>query len=207
MPPTTRGLIVGLAMLVLGLAVLVLAHRRDAGAQPMSSTEIIDDALKGWPRPELQPGRTDAQIATAIAGYARTLYEGKYFSGAVLAARAGKVVASSAYGLANIATRAPNILDTRFNIASINKSFTKIAIAQLAEAGRLSLDDTLKSHLPDLPVPGADRITIRQLVEHRSGMGNLLGLRYRAASPVVERAGRRQAAVAEVDELDAQPIL
>src|SRR5262249_52026707 len=141
------------------------------------------DPTADWPKPALRPGLSDAQIAAAIADHAKKLHDTQHFSGVVLAAKAGKVIVSRAYGLADIASRTPNTLDTRFNIGSLNKLFTKVAIAQLAEAGKLSLDDTLKARLPRLPVPSADKITIRQLLDHRSGLGDIFGAKYDAAPP------------------------
>jgi CubicO group peptidase (beta-lactamase class C family) len=76
-----------------------------------------------------------------------------------------------------------NSVDTKFNIGSINKAFTKAAIEQLAKQGKLSLDDTVRKHLPDYPSGAADRITIRQLLEHRSGLGDIFGPKYFNAPP------------------------
>jgi CubicO group peptidase (beta-lactamase class C family) len=140
-------------------------------------------AAVDWPRPELRPGLSDAQIAAGITAYAQQLRDAGHFSGVVLAAKADKIVAERAYGQASAATGAANTLDTRFDVGSIGKLFTRVALAQLAAAGKLSLDDTLKSHLPALPVPSSDRITLRQLAEHRSGMGDIFGPRFDAAPP------------------------
>jgi CubicO group peptidase (beta-lactamase class C family) len=60
--------------------------------------------------------------------------------------------------------------DTRFNIGSIGKSFTAVAIMQLVEEGKLSLTDTIARHLPDYPRPAADAITVHHLLTHRSGL-------------------------------------
>jgi D-alanyl-D-alanine carboxypeptidase len=170
------------ALLIVGLASIAIGPRAVVG-QPHAGPAAAADLTRDWPKPELRAGLSDAQIAASIAAYAKQLHDARHFSGVVLAARAGKIVVSGAYGLANIAANTPNTLDTRFNIGSLNKLFTRVAIAQLAEAGRLSLDDTLRTHLPQLPVPGADRISIRQLLEHRSGMGDIFGPRYDAAPP------------------------
>ena len=50
-----------------------------------------------------------------------------------------------------------------------------MAVAQLAARGKLALTDTLAKHLPDLPVPSSDRITLQQFVSHTSGMGDIFG--------------------------------
>lgn len=110
-------------------------------------------------------------------------FDDKQFSGVILVAKDGEPVLTRAWGLADVATNTPNTMDTKFNIGSINKFFTKTAIAQLAESGKLSLDDTIRKHLPDYPSPVADKITIAQLVDHKAGLGDIFGDRYQAAPP------------------------
>ncbi len=97
------------------------------------------------------------------------------FSGVVLLADDGKPILSRAWGYADAEQKVPNREDTKFNLGSINKIFTQVAIGQLAAAGKLSLDDTVRKHLPDYPSPAADKITIQQLIEHRSGLGDFFG--------------------------------
>ena len=124
----------------------------------------------------------DAQEAGIVAAVQK-LVDANQFSGSLLVAKDGKPIVEKAWGLADVSVKAPNTIDTKFNIGSINKFFTKTAIAQLAQAGKLSLDDTIRKHLPDYPSAVADRITIRQLIEHRSGLGDMFGDRYDAAPP------------------------
>jgi CubicO group peptidase (beta-lactamase class C family) len=96
------------------------------------------------------------------------------FSGTVIVASDGKVVYSAAYGDANKDHRIPNRLDTSFNIGSIGKVFTAVAIMQLVEAEKLRLDDKLAQHLPDFPFPQKDAITLQQLLNHSSGLGDYM---------------------------------
>lgn len=96
------------------------------------------------------------------------------FSGTVIVAHNGRIVHASAHGEANKDHRVPNRLDTRHNIGSIGKLFTAVAIMQLVEAGKLRLDDTLALHLPDYPFPEKDAITIQQLLNHSSGLGDYM---------------------------------
>jgi CubicO group peptidase (beta-lactamase class C family) len=65
----------------------------------------------------------------------------------------------------------PNNIETAFNVGSINKFFTEIAIQQLADQGKISLDSTLGTYWPDYPNAPVRKVTIRQLLEHRSGIG------------------------------------
>ncbi len=93
-----------------------------------------------------------------------SLAAAQQFSGVVLIARGGSPVVEKAYGTGN------NI-ETAFNLGSINKLFTQIAIRQLAAQGKINLDSTLGRYWPDYPNVGARRATIRQMLDHRSGIG------------------------------------
>jgi CubicO group peptidase (beta-lactamase class C family) len=92
------------------------------------------------------------------------------FSGAVLAAEGDSLVFEGAFGLANREWKILNTLDTRFRIASISKPFTKILVLQQVENGNLKLDDVIADHIPEYSGPGADVITVEQLLTHRSGI-------------------------------------
>jgi CubicO group peptidase (beta-lactamase class C family) len=99
------------------------------------------------------------------------------FSGVVVLARGGAPVWERAYGMADREARRPNDVETAFNLGSINKAFTQIAVRQLADVGKIHPDSTLAWHWPDYPnAEVARRVTIRQLLQHRSGIGgNIFG--------------------------------
>ena len=65
---------------------------------------------------------------------------------------------------------------TTYHVFSITKTFTALAILQLAEHGKLNIDEPIANHLPELPYPGA--ITIRQLLTHSGGIPNPMPLRW-----------------------------
>src|SRR5206468_439291 len=91
------------------------------------------------------------------------------FSGAVLLAKDGAPVFERAYGFADREAHTPNTIETAFNLGSINKFFTQIAIRQLADAGKLDVDSSLARAWPDYPNQDvARRVTVRQLLQHRS---------------------------------------
>jgi CubicO group peptidase (beta-lactamase class C family) len=93
------------------------------------------------------------------------------FSGVALIGRDDAIDAEMAFGLADPSGGRRNTAATRFNLGSINKTFTAIGIAQLIERGGLRLDDKLITYLPDYPnTNAASRISIRQLLTHRSGI-------------------------------------
>jgi CubicO group peptidase (beta-lactamase class C family) len=90
------------------------------------------------------------------------------FSGSVLVAKGDEIIVSKGYGSANREHDAPNTPQTVFRIGSMTKSFTAIAIMQLAEGGWLSVDDKLSQHLPDFP--NGEQITLAQLLSNTSGI-------------------------------------
>lgn len=129
--------------------------------------------------PEIPPGAarppptTDAARADALADYVRRLADADIFSGAVLLAKDGEVLWSGAFGEANKDFGAPNAIDTKFNLGSMNKMFTAVAIAQLVERGELAFGDPLSKYLPDFPDPeSAGKIRIEHLLTHTSGLGS-----------------------------------
>jgi CubicO group peptidase (beta-lactamase class C family) len=93
------------------------------------------------------------------------------FSGIVLIAQGTKVLARKAYGLADLSAKIPVKPEMVFRIASLSKTFTAAAIEMLIEQGRIHLEDRLIAFVPGFP--NGDRITIRDLLLHRSGVGVL----------------------------------
>jgi len=94
------------------------------------------------------------------------------FSGVAVVAKNGVPVFQRAYGMADRERGVANNPETAFNLGSINKIFTQIAILQLRAAGKLDLDSTLATYWPDYPNKEvARKITIRQLMRHTSGIG------------------------------------
>jgi CubicO group peptidase (beta-lactamase class C family) len=102
------------------------------------------------------------------------------FSGVVYAARDGKPIVSEARGVTGATPQGAITADTTFNIGSLNKMFTAVAIGQMADAGKLRFDDALGRHLPGLP-PALAAVTIHQLLTHTSGAGNYFVPQNRAA--------------------------
>ncbi len=90
------------------------------------------------------------------------------FSGCVLVAKYAKVLARRCYGGANYELRVVNTPTSRFHIASLTKSFTAAAILILAQQGKLHLGDPLSRYIPNFP--SGDKITIRNLLDHTSGI-------------------------------------
>src|ERR1700686_5310040 len=132
-----------------------------AAQQPSAGGATV--SLSPIPQTELVRRLTASVDGLAKAGQ---------FSGVVLLARNGAPVFQRAYGLADRERGVANDPETAFNLGSINKIFTQIAILQLRYAGKLALDSTLATYWPDYPNKEvAHRITIRQLLRHTSGIG------------------------------------
>jgi D-alanyl-D-alanine carboxypeptidase len=131
------------------------------------------------------PGSALAQTTdtalTRVDQWIRARAEADSFSGAVLVARNGIPLLRRGYGLANRETKEAVRPDTRFNLGSIDKLITRIAIWQLVAAGKLQLDVAVGRYLPDYPNETVrERVTARQLYEMRSGVGNFMNEEYLA---------------------------
>jgi CubicO group peptidase (beta-lactamase class C family) len=94
------------------------------------------------------------------------------FSGNVLLAYRGRPVLIRSYGMANKQLSIPNDADTIFNLASVTKCFTSIAIAQLVQQERVAFYETLGTYLDGFPAEIANTVTVHQLLTHTSGMGD-----------------------------------
>jgi CubicO group peptidase (beta-lactamase class C family) len=115
-------------------------------------------------------------LPRVIDEYTTRLADANLFSGVVLLARDGEVLFHKAYGVADRNWEIPCRPDTKFNIASMGKMFTAVAVAQLAEQGKLSFEDTVAKHLGAewLPTEITERVRIKHLLSHTSGLGNYL---------------------------------
>ncbi|MCW1402195.1 beta-lactamase family protein [Novosphingobium sp. MW5] len=140
----------------------------------------------------LTPEET-AQIDTSVS---RILADTGIPAAQVAVVRDGKIVLSRAWGKAS-ASRGEATPQMRFQIASISKQFLAALMLMLENEGKLSLDDKVAKYLPE--VTGADRITIRQLLSHTSGLQDYWPQDYAftameqptTPSGIVERWGRK----------------
>lgn len=126
------------------------------------------------PPPPGTPGAaqlSDPQLAHWLDGYLSRLAAADVFSGSILVAKNGRPFFQKAYGLASQSFKVSNRVDTKFNLGSMNKMFTAVAIAQLVEQGKLSFDDTIGKVLPDYPNREvAEKVKIHHLLTHTSGL-------------------------------------
>ncbi len=134
-------------------------------------------------RPPPSKQLSDEEVARSLDDFLTKLAAADGFSGAVLLAKDGRVIFEKAYGVANKDFNVPNRVDTKFNLGSMNKMFTAVAVAQLVEAGKLSFDDPLSKFLPDFPDrESADKIKIKHLLTHTSGLGSYFNQQFAEGS-------------------------
>jgi CubicO group peptidase (beta-lactamase class C family) len=132
--------------------------------------------------PATPASMTEAQLVEALDKHLSQAVTADEFSGTVLVAKKESIVFQKAYGLASKEYNVPNRVDTKFNLGSINKIFTQVAIGQLVKQGKLSFDDKLGKYLPDYPNRDAvEKVTIRQLLDMKSGIGDFFGPEFEGA--------------------------
>ena len=135
-------------ILCLVLALVTLTVSLVANALAFPSADSLAARVDSLILPQIKPGGPGCSIAVI---------------------RDGETVFERGYGLANLDWAIPNRPATVFHIASVSKQFTAACIVLLAEDGKLSLDDDIRSWLPEIRDYG-QRITIRNLINHTSGI-------------------------------------
>jgi CubicO group peptidase (beta-lactamase class C family) len=114
----------------------------------------------------------DLRPGGAFDRYLRDLAARDRFSGVVLLAHGGRPVLQRAYGLADRVRAVPNHAGTRFNVASVTKSLTAVAVLRLVERGDLALDTMVGAVLDGFSPAVAGAVTVHHLLTHTSGLGS-----------------------------------
>jgi CubicO group peptidase (beta-lactamase class C family) len=117
---------------------------------------------------------SDDEIVQRIEKCISKLQEDEEFSGAILVTKDGLSILNETIGDANKSFEIPNNINTKFNIASVGKVFTSLAIVQLADQGKLSYDDAISKYVPAdwLDPAVCEKIQIKHLLTHTSGLGD-----------------------------------
>jgi CubicO group peptidase (beta-lactamase class C family) len=90
---------------------------------------------------------------------------------AVLVVRDGKLILEKGYGTADLGRKTPVTSESNFDLASMSKPFTALAVMILADRGKLGFDDDVRKYLPELAAPPGPRpVRIRDLLQHTSGI-------------------------------------
>lgn len=93
------------------------------------------------------------------------------FNGNVLIVQKGQILYQNSFGFAHLRDKDSLTSDSRFQLASLSKPFTAIAILKLIQEGRVSLDDSVQRFFPDFPYHG---VKVDMLLSHRSGLPNYI---------------------------------
>ena len=149
----------------------------DAGAYTVELLVAGDDAdAAGSYEVTLLRHEPVATDPGRLADQMMARFDGEHSPGAAVRVwRDGRTLFSKTYGMANLAYGIPFEPDTRTNIGSTSKQFTAFAIMLQAERGLLSLDDDIRTHIPELPAFDGT-IQVRHLVTHTSGLREFLNL-------------------------------
>lgn len=149
-----------LAFIAISFATVFICNKFSSKQQPDISTIAFT--------PEVKITYTNEQI-NKIDTAINKLCNNKNFNGAILIGQKDSVLYKRTYGYANIRTKELNTDTTAFQLASVSKQFTAVAILQLYERGKLKLNDFVTDYIPSFPY---SNITIHQLLVHRSGLPN-----------------------------------
>ena len=141
------------------------------------------------PAGPVEPPLTEKEALAEIQSVMARVKAKNWYSGTVLVARGADILLTDFAGEANKGDHAPINIDTKFNLGSMNKMFTSIAIARLVEAGKLSFDDPAGKYLDEtwLPKDVTDKITVRHLITHTSGLGSYFNEVYDKSSRALFR--------------------
>jgi CubicO group peptidase (beta-lactamase class C family) len=93
------------------------------------------------------------------------------FNGNVLIVQKGKILYQNSFGFAHLKAKDTLTADSRFQLASLSKPFTAVAVLKLIQEGRVSLDDSVQRFFPDFPYHG---VKVDMLLSHRSGLPNYI---------------------------------
>jgi len=109
----------------------------------------------------------------ALDAFAQRMAEEDRFSGVLGIKQGRKLVYQKAFGMADRRNDIPVTIETPFFFASQGKMFTAVSVLQLVEAGKLKLSDPLGKYLTDYPNKAMAKVTIRQLLTHTGGAGDI----------------------------------
>ncbi|MBD0836340.1 serine hydrolase domain-containing protein [Aestuariibaculum suncheonense] len=105
-----------------------------------------------------------------LDNYLNTLEQNNKFMGSVAVSKNGEIIYTKAIGYADIENRIKATENTKYRIGSISKSFTAVLVLKAAEDMKLDLNQTIDKWFP--VIVNADRITVKHLLSHRSGIHN-----------------------------------
>ncbi len=155
------------------------------------------------PAPALEEEAFLAELTTLV----ESLIDRDLFSGAVMLQIDGKPSFQAAGGLASKRFGVPNQLDTKFNLGSMNKMFTAVAVMQLVESGEAFLDDPIGGYLDEdwLDSGILAEVEVRHLLTHTSGLGSYFNQKFMESSRTLFREVNDYKPLVREERLAFQP--
>ncbi len=150
-------------VILLVLFSVLLSCNANKQTPPAAHIVVPAEVKPAPPLPDRTIHRLDSMFTRVLHNYR--------FNGNVLVAVEGYPIFRSSHGFADLYTKDSLNINTAFQLASVSKAFTATSVLLLAQRGMLRIDDTVQHYMPDFPFP---RITIKQLMQHCSGMQNYM---------------------------------
>jgi len=139
-----------------------------------------------------------AQTSADLDGISKRVIAQEHVVGAsVLVAQGDRIVFQKGYGFADLGLEAPTKAETVYGVVGPMMPFTGVAVMQLVERGKLSLDDDVSKFIPEFPLQG-HHVSVRQLLNHTSGIVD-----YHYLGDPIEATSRQPKALDEVMALYA----
>jgi len=161
LPKTPK--IIGAISICILIGLLAASHPTQSFFHNKSRIELRNDSLASLYNPEVAK-----QKSIKLDTFFHKLKSLYGFNGAVLVAQYGKIIYKKGFGYSNYFTKSNINTHTPFQLASVSKQFTAVAIMQLKEKGLLNYDDPIYKHIPGFPYDSS--LSIRSLLTHRSGL-------------------------------------
>jgi len=156
------------------LEFVALTQERSFPVQRRITVKVEDAASGRLEHITQEPSQIpQAKALEAFDVFATQLAAADRFSGVLVIEQNGQRLYAKPFGLANREDDTPVQLDTPFLFASQGKMFTAVAVLQLVGAGKVGLDDPIGKFLPDYPNKAMTAVTIRQLLSHQGGTGDI----------------------------------
>jgi CubicO group peptidase (beta-lactamase class C family) len=149
-----------------GLGIVACSHQsKSLSEETSSAVSNKNDSLSRLFDPKIA-----SRKAIKLDTFFKKLHKLNGFNGAVLVSQYGKIIYKNAFGYSSFTKKDTNTTQTQFQLASVSKQFTAVAIMQLHEKGLINYDDPVYKHIPNFPYDSS--ITIRSLLTHSSGIPN-----------------------------------